>query len=40
MPAPMPSIDPEHIFFTQPVKGPITDVTEPVKGSDIPLHLI
>jgi len=33
------SIDPEHIFFTQPVKGPITDVSEPVKGSDIPLHL-
>ena len=28
------SIDPEHIFFTQPVKGPITDVTEP---SDAPI---
>jgi dienelactone hydrolase len=34
------SIDPEHIFFTQPVKNPITEVVEPVKGSDIPLHLI
>ena len=38
--SPNASIDPEHIYFTQPVKGPITDVTEPVKGSDIPLHLI
>jgi len=34
------SIDPEHIFFTQPVKNPITEVVEPVKDSDIPLHLI
>jgi dienelactone hydrolase len=34
------SIDPDHIFFTQPVKGPVTDVTEPVKGSDLPLHMI
>jgi len=38
--SPNASIDPEHIYFTQPVKGPVTDVTEPVKGSDIPLHLI
>jgi dienelactone hydrolase len=34
------SIDPEHIFFTQPVKNPVTEVVEPIKGSDIPLHLI
>jgi hypothetical protein len=34
------SIDPEHIFFTQPVKNPVTEVVELVKGSDIPLHLI
>jgi dienelactone hydrolase len=34
------SIDPEHIFFTQPVKNSITEVVESVKGSDIPLHLI
>jgi dienelactone hydrolase len=34
------SIDPEHIFFTQPVKNPIAEVVEPVEGSDKPLHLI
>jgi dienelactone hydrolase len=34
------SIDPEHIFFTQKVKNPITEVVEPAKGSEIPLHLI
>ena len=34
------SIDPEHIFFTQPVKNPITDVIEPVRDSEFPLHLI
>ncbi len=34
------SIDPEHIFLTQPVKNPVTEVVEPVSGSDIPLHLI
>jgi dienelactone hydrolase len=34
------SIDPEHIFFTQPVKNPPTDVIEPVKDSEFPLHLI
>jgi hypothetical protein len=38
--SPNAGIDPEHVFFTQPVKGPIADVTEPVKGSDFPLHLI
>ncbi|HVS90136.1 MAG TPA: prolyl oligopeptidase family serine peptidase [Candidatus Acidoferrum sp.] len=34
------SIDPEHIFFTESVKNPMTEVIEPVKGSNIPLHLI
>lgn len=34
------SIDPEHIFFTQPVKNPVTEVVELVKGSDTPLHLV
>src|SRR6202158_3804568 len=34
------SIDPEHIFFTEPVKSPVTAITEPVRGSEIPLHLI
>lgn len=34
------SIDPEHIFFTEPVKDPATEVIEPVKDSSIPLHLI
>ncbi len=34
------SIDPEHIFFTEPVKNPVTEVTEPVKGSSIPVDLI
>lgn len=34
------SIDPEHIFFTQPVKSPVTVVTEVVKGSNIPVQLI
>jgi len=34
------SIDPEHIFFTQPVKNPLTDVIEPVRDSEFPLHLI
>jgi dienelactone hydrolase len=33
------SIDPEHIFISEQVKNPITVVTEPVKGSDIPLQL-
>jgi len=37
---PNASIDPEHIFFTQPVRNPVTEVVEPVKGSDIPLHLM
>ncbi|HVA95735.1 MAG TPA: prolyl oligopeptidase family serine peptidase [Candidatus Dormibacteraeota bacterium] len=34
------SIDPEHIFFTTPVKSPVTEITEPVKGSDFPDHII
>jgi dienelactone hydrolase len=34
------SIDPEHIFFRAPVPSPVTVVTEPVKGSDIPVHII
>jgi dienelactone hydrolase len=34
------SIDPEHIFFTEPVKSPVTAITEAVKGSNIPLQLI
>jgi dipeptidyl aminopeptidase/acylaminoacyl peptidase len=34
------SIDPEHIFFTEPVQSPITAITEPVPGSEFPLQLI
>ncbi|MGH9690098.1 MAG: alpha/beta hydrolase family protein [Candidatus Acidiferrales bacterium] len=34
------SIDPVHIFVPKPVNNPITVVTEPVMGSDIPLQLI
>jgi dienelactone hydrolase len=34
------SIDPEHIVIPKPVPNPITVVTEPVMGSEIPLHLI
>ncbi len=34
------SIDPVHIFVSKPVDNPITVVTEPVMGSDIPLQLI
>jgi dienelactone hydrolase len=34
------SIDPEHIFLTEPVKSPVTSVTEPVKGSNIPVQII
>jgi dienelactone hydrolase len=34
------SIDPEHIFFTEPVKSPVTAITEPVKGSNLPVQLI
>jgi dienelactone hydrolase len=33
-------IDPEHIFFTEPVKSPVTAITEPVKGSNLPVQLI
>ncbi|HYL84293.1 MAG TPA: alpha/beta hydrolase fold domain-containing protein [Candidatus Angelobacter sp.] len=34
------SIDPEHIFLAHPVANPVTEVIEPVAGSDFPLHLI
>ncbi|MBZ5642102.1 MAG: prolyl oligopeptidase family serine peptidase [Acidobacteriia bacterium] len=34
------SIDPEHIFFTEPVKNPVTSVMEPVKGSNIPVQIV
>lgn len=34
------SIDPEHIFIAHPVKNPVTEVVEPVEGSDIPMHMI
>ncbi|MFI5057923.1 MAG: alpha/beta hydrolase family protein [Candidatus Acidiferrales bacterium] len=34
------SVDPEHIFFTEPVKNLVTEVIEPVRDSNIPLHLI
>jgi dienelactone hydrolase len=34
------SIDPDHIFIPEPVKSPVTMVTEPVMGSDIPVELI
>jgi dienelactone hydrolase len=34
------SIDPEHMFISQPVMNPFTEIIEPVKDSDIPLHLI
>ena len=34
------SIDPEHIFLAHPVANPVTEVVEPVAGSDFPLHLI
>ncbi len=34
------SIDPSHIYISQPVPNPITEVVEPVKGSDFPVHLI
>jgi dienelactone hydrolase len=34
------SIDPEHIFIPHAVKNPVTEVVEPVPGSDFPMHLI
>ena len=34
------SIDPDHIFIPKPVASPVTLVTEPVMGSDIPVQLI
>jgi len=38
-PARTPALIRAHLF-TQPVKNPVTEVVEPIKGSDIPLHLI
>jgi dienelactone hydrolase len=37
---PNASIDPEHIYLAHPVANPVTEVIEPVAGSDFPLHLI
>jgi dipeptidyl aminopeptidase/acylaminoacyl peptidase len=37
---PNASSDPDHIFFTQPIKNPVTEVVEPVKDSAFPLHLV
>ncbi len=34
------SIDPEHIFISNGVKNPATEIIEPVPGSEFPLHLI
>jgi len=34
------SIDPEHILVTRPVADPLTVVTEPVRGSTFPVHLM
>jgi dienelactone hydrolase len=34
------SVDPEHIFVPAPVKNPLTEVVEPVRGSEFPLHLL
>src|SRR5919108_3168546 len=34
------SIDPDHIFFTKPVLSPVTEIVEPVEGSEFPLHII
>jgi dienelactone hydrolase len=34
------SVDPEHIFLKEPVNSPVTAITEPVRGSDIPVQLI
>ncbi len=34
------SIDPEHILIPHPVKNPVTEVIEPVRDSDMPLHLL
>ncbi|HET9993972.1 MAG TPA: prolyl oligopeptidase family serine peptidase [Candidatus Acidoferrum sp.] len=39
-PPPNASIDPEHIYLAHPVANPVTEVVEPVAGSDFPLHLI
>ncbi|HSL23925.1 MAG TPA: hypothetical protein VK886_20490 [Vicinamibacterales bacterium] len=34
------SIDPEHILVPEPVVNPPAVTTEPVRGSDIPMHLM
>ena len=34
------SIDPEHIYLTHAVANPVTELVEPVGGSEFPLHLI
>jgi dienelactone hydrolase len=34
------SIDPEHLVVTEPVANPLTVITEPVKGSSVPVHLM
>jgi dienelactone hydrolase len=34
------SVDPEHIFVGAPVPNPLTEVVEPVRDSDFPLHLL
>ena len=34
------AIDPDHIFFTKPVPSPVTEIVEPVEGSEFPLHII
>jgi esterase FrsA len=33
------SVDPEHLFVAKPVASPVTTVTEPVAGSDIPVQI-
>ena len=34
------SSDPEHLFVPKPVESPVTTVTEPVRGSRIPMQLM
>ena len=34
------SIDPAHIFISRAVKNPVTEIVEPVPGSEFPLRLI
>jgi hypothetical protein len=40
VPPPNASIDPEHIYLAHPVANPLSEVVEPVAGSDFPRHLI